>query len=140
VIATLEGTNNYRDEKSAAIGLLLSKKLGRVAAVYAEPIFVANSNIVAGGDGVDNHTLMIGLGARVRLRPAMYLVAEVTPRVSGYQPGAEQASFGLEARSGGHTFQINISNGSGTTLGQLTRSGVSNDAWFIGFNISRKFF
>lgn len=140
VIATLEGTNNYRDETSAAIGVLLSKKLGRVAAVYAEPLFVANSNLEPGGGGLDNNTMMIGLGARVRVRPAMYLVAEVTPRVGGYKPGVDQASFAIEARAGGHTFQINISNGSGTTLGQLTRSGVSSEDWFIGFNISRKFF
>jgi hypothetical protein len=43
-------------------------------------------------------------------------------------------------RSGGHAFQINFSNGFGTTLGQLARGGVSSDSWFIGFNIARKFF
>ena len=62
---------------------------------------------------------MIGLGARVRIRPATYLVGEVTPRFSGYKPGVDQGSFGIEARAGGHTFQINFSNGFGTTLGQL---------------------
>jgi hypothetical protein len=43
-------------------------------------------------------------------------------------------------RAGGHTFQINFSNGLSTALGQLTRSGISSDTWMIGFNISRKFF
>jgi hypothetical protein len=140
VIATLEGANNMRGAKSSAIGVLLSKKLGKFAAVYVEPLFVANSNLADLADDPDNNTAMIGLGARVRIRPAVYLVGEVTPRVSGYRPGVDQASFAIEARSGGHTFQINISNGFGTTLGQLTRSGVSGDSWFIGFNISRKFF
>ena len=83
---------------------------------------------------------MIGVGGRVRVRPAMYLVGEITPRVSGYRPGVDQASFGLEGRAGGHTFQINFSNGFGTTLGQLARGGVDNSSWYIGFNISRKFF
>jgi hypothetical protein len=83
---------------------------------------------------------MIGLGARVRIRPATYLIGEVTPRVGGYKPGVDQGSFGIEMRSGGHTFQINVSNGTGTTLGQLTDSGIGGDSWFIGFNISRKFF
>jgi hypothetical protein len=140
VIATLEGTNNLRAQKSSTIGVLVSKKLGRRAAVYVEPMFVANSNPADGGSGVDNHTTMVGLGTRIRIRPATYLVGEVTPRLSGYKPGVHQGSFGIEARSGGHTFQINISNGNGTTLGQLVDSGVSNDSWFIGFNISRKFF
>jgi Membrane bound beta barrel domain (DUF5777) len=140
VIATLEGTNNLRDQKSSTIGVLLSKKLGKVAAVYAEPMIVVNSNPADGGSGVDNNTTMLGLGTRIRIRPTTYLVGEVTPRLSGYKPGVHQGSFGIEMRSGGHTFQINVSNGSGTTLGQLVDSGVSGDSWFIGFNISRKFF
>jgi hypothetical protein len=137
VIATLEGTNNMRAQKSSALGLLMSRKVGRRAALYVEPMVVVNSNP---GDVGDNNTAMIGLGARVRIRPSTYLVGEFTPRVSGYKPGVDQGSFGIEMRSGGHTFQINISNGSGTTLGQLTDSGVGGDAWFIGFNIARKFF
>ena len=140
IIATLEGANNLRGAKSSALGVLLSKKLGKVAAVYAEPLFVVNSNLADLASDPDNNTAMIGLGARVRIRPAVYLVGEVTPRFSGYRPGVDQGSFAIEMRSGGHTFQINISNGFGTTLGQLTRSGVTSDSWFIGFNISRKFF
>jgi hypothetical protein len=140
ILATLEGANNMRDAKSSAIGVLVSKKLGKFAAVYVEPLFVVNSNLSDLAQDPDNNTAMIGLGGRVRIRPAVYLVGEVTPRVSGYRPGVDQGSFGIEMRSGGHTFQINISNGFGTTLGQLTRSGVSGDSWFIGFNISRKFF
>ena len=30
--------------------------------------------------------------------------------------------------------------GFGTTLAQIARGGVSNDDWYLGFNISRKFF
>jgi len=137
VIATLEGLNNLRDRKSSAIGLLLSRKLGRVAAVYAEPIFVANTSPLDTGP---SNTTMIGLGTRVRVRPNMYLIGELTPRVGGYRPRVNQGSFGLEGRAGGHTFQINFSNGFGTTLGQLAGGGIDNNSWYIGFNISRKFF
>ena len=137
VIATLEGTNNLRAQKSAALGVLVSHKVGRIAALYAEPIFVANSSPDVDGD---NNTLMVGLGGRVRLRPALYVVGEVTPRLAGYRPGVAQGSVGVEMRSGGHTFQINLSNGFGTTLGQLAAGGVAGDTWFIGFNIARKFF
>jgi hypothetical protein len=70
----------------------------------------------------------------------MYLVGEITPRVGGYSPGVNQMSFGIEGRSGGHQFQLNFSNGLGTSLGQIARGGIDNNSWFIGFNISRKFF
>jgi hypothetical protein len=115
----------------------VSRKVGRVAALYAEPIFVANASPFDEGD---NNTVMLGLGGRLRLRPALYLVGEITPRLSGYDPGVNQASVGLEMRAGGHSFQINVSNGIGTTLAQVARGAVNNDSWFIGFNIARKFF
>jgi hypothetical protein len=137
VLATLEGKNNLRDQKSSTIGLLVSRKVAKIAAVYAEPMFVVNSNPADAGD---NNTAMIGLGTRIRIRPATYLIGEVTPRLSGYKPGVAQGSFGIEMRAGGHTFQINFSNGLSTTLAQLTSSGISSDTWMIGFNISRKFF
>jgi hypothetical protein len=137
VIATLEGKNNLRGQKSSTIGLLVSRKVAKIAAVYAEPMFVVNSNPEALDD---NNTAMIGLGTRIRIRPATYLIGEVTPRLSGYKPGVAQGSFGIEMRAGGHTFQINVSNGLSTTLAQLTSSGISSDTWMIGFNISRKFF
>ena len=140
VIATLEGANNMRDAKSSAIGVLLSKKIAKVAALYVEPLFVVNSNPSDLAADPDNNTAMIGLGARCRIRPAVYLVGEVTPRVGGYQTGRGPGQLRHRGASGRPHLQINISNGSGTTLGQLTRSGVSGDSWFIGFNISRKFF
>ena len=140
-IVTLEGTNNLRAQKSSAVGVLASKKVARLAAVYAEPIYMVNTNPSPGDIADHNDTFMVGLGARLRIRPSTYLVGEVTPRLWGYQPGEAQGSFGIEMRSGGHLFQINVSNGFGTTLGQLAHNGgIGTDSWFIGFNISRKFF
>jgi hypothetical protein len=136
-IATLEGYDNLTDHHQSALGVVLSKNLGRRAAVYAEPLLVVNANPFAAGD---NNTLMLGLGARLRIRPATYLVAEYTPRLTGYDPNDSQISFALEGRAGGHLFQLNVSNGFGTTLGQLAAGGISNDDWFLGFNLSRKFF
>ena len=49
-------------------------------------------------------------------------------------------SFGLEGRAGGHLFQLNVSNGFGTTLGQVASGAFSTDHWYIGFNMARKFF
>ena len=137
VIATFEGANNLRAQKSGAAGLVVSRKVGRLAALYAEPIFIANTSPFETGD---NNTFMVGVGGRLRIRPATYIVGEVTPRLSGYAPGVAQGSIGIEMRSGGHAFQINFSNGFGTTLGQIARGGISSDSWFIGFNIARKFF
>ena len=138
VLATFEGSNNMKGSKASAIGLLVSHKVSKYAALYVEPIVVFNSNTV--NIDTENNTTMIGLGGRIRIRPAMYLMGEFTPRVSGYKPGVDQGSFGVEFRSGGHLFQINFSNGFNTTLRQISQGGIASDQWFIGFNISRKFF
>jgi hypothetical protein len=37
-------------------------------------------------------------------------------------------------------FQLVISNGFGTTIGQLARGARDTDDWYLGFSISRKFF
>jgi hypothetical protein len=136
-LATLEGRNNLQEHYRSALGALLSRRVSRYAAVYAEPLAVLNSNRFEAGD---DHSLLLGLGARARLRPSMYVLAEFTPRIAGYDPGAHQISVGVEGRAGGHLFQVNVSNGFGTTLGQIAEGAISYDNWYIGFNISRKFF
>jgi hypothetical protein len=138
-MATLEGNNNLRQRYRSTLGFVASRNVGRRAALYAEPLWIANSNPAADA-GFDNNTVMLGLGGRLRVRPSTYLVAEISPRLGGYDPGVSQVSFGLEGRAGGHLFQLNISNGFGTTLAQVASGASNNDDWHIGFNIARKFF
>jgi hypothetical protein len=140
VLASIDGTNNFRDSYSPALGLAVSRALGSRGAIYVEPIWVNNSNPEPSDLVDDNDTFMIGLGARVRVRPTVYLVGEIIPRVSGFDPGVTHGTFGIEKRAGGHMFQLNVSNSFGTTMSQLARGGFSNDEWYLGFNISRKFF
>ena len=138
VLASVDGTNNFRDSYSPALGVAISRELGDHGAVYAEPVWVHNSNLDDRA-GDDNSSFLVGLGARLRVRPTVNLTGEFTPR-AGYSPGVHQGSFAIEKRAGGHVFQLNFSNGFGNTMGQLARGGTSNDNWHLGFNISRKFF
>ena len=139
VVATAEGTNNFRDSHSPSIGAVLSRTFGRHGAVYAHPIWVNNTNTQPSELTDDNSTFMLGLGTRLRVRPTVYVVAELAPRV-GFDPDTLYASFGIEKRAGGHVFQLNVSNSFATTLAQVARGGFNNDDWYLGFNISRKFF
>ena len=139
IIASIDGTNNFKDSYTPMIGVAVSRELGRYGAVYVEPMWVNNSNLLPSEIVDDNDTFMVGLGARVRIRPTVYLVGEFIPR-AGNKPGVNHGTFGLEKVAGGHTFQLNFSNGFGTTMGQLARGGTASDNWYLGFNISRKFF
>jgi hypothetical protein len=140
VLASIDGTNNFRDSYSPALGVALSRTFGNAVAFYVEPIWVNNSN--PGPDALveENDTVMVGLATRVRIRPTVYLLGEIAPRVTGYDPGVTHGSFAIEKRAGGHSFQLNFSNSFGTTMAQIARGGFDNDDWYLGFNISRKFF
>jgi hypothetical protein len=140
LLASVEGNNNFREGYSPGLGLIVTRLLGERASFHVEPAWVGNTNKLPEQPEEDDGTFIVGLGARVRIRPTVYLVGEWVPRVAGYDPGVHQGSFGIEKRAGGHMFQLNFSNSLGTTLGQLAQGGATNDNWYIGFNISRKFF
>jgi len=138
--ASIDGTNNFRDSYTPALGVAISRTLGAAGTVYVDPMWVNNTNPLPSQLADDNNTFLVGLGTRLRIRPSVYLVGEIIPRVAGFDPGVNHASFGIEKLLGGHVFQLNFSNGFGTTMGQIARGETSNDDWDLGFNISRKFY
>jgi hypothetical protein len=169
IVASIEGLNNFHrgdvvededNEYATALGVVLSRTLGDRAAFYLQPSYIIHSNtystagcmehIEHGHDvpgcvdattvGVESNSLLVGLSSRIRVSSQVYVVGSWTPRASGFRPGVSMKTFGIEKRLGGHTFQVNVSNSLGTTMAQMAR-GASNDRdWFLGFNISRRFF
>ena len=150
--ATFEGTNNLHDSDdlgvkasySPAVAAIVSRSFSKYGALYVMPAWVNNTNDLPSELIDENDTFLLGIGGRLRLHGTSYFVMEVMPRVAGYDPGVTQVSFGFEKRVGGHSFQINFSNAIGTTLAQVARGGLKdergNQDWFLGFNITRKFF
>jgi uncharacterized beta barrel domain-containing protein DUF5777 len=135
-LVSVEGADNFHTQYSPALGGIVSRTIGTVAALYATPIWVHNTDAVA---GVQRDTFFVGLGGRVRIARTVYVSAEVSPRVNGYVQGSPEFGFALEKRAGGHMFQLNFTNTNGTTFGQIARGGFP-DALYLGFNLSRKFF
>jgi len=138
--ASIEGGDNFHESKSPALGAIVSRRIGRRAAFYFEPIWVNNTNPLPKEVVDHNDTVMLGLGARLRVRPSVYVVVEATPSVAGYRPGVTPIGVAIEKRAGGHSFQLNFSDSYGTTMGQIARGGSRREDWFMGFNISRKFY
>ena len=141
------GQQHVASDYSPSLGVIVARLVTDRAAVYAEPIWVHHSNLFEETTVTADNTLMVGLGSRVRVWSTLYVVGEVSPRVAGYHPGVAQGSLAVEKRLGGHMFQLNFSNALGTTLGQIARGGRkeltatgSKQDWYMGFNISRKFF
>jgi hypothetical protein len=116
--------------------VVLSRRLGERAALYAVPTWVGNARL--GSD--DESALILGVGARVLLGAGVAAVGEWHPRVAGVTERRDIFAFGIEKRVGGHSFQINFSNDLVTTPGQIARGQQEPDDLFIGFNITRKFY
>ena len=135
VLVSVEGLDNFSEEYAPSVGAVVSYRFGTRGAVYAQPMWVGNTNLTPGGG--DDSAVVLGLAGRVGVAEGVYLVAEFAPRLAGYDEGDEHISFGIEKQVGGHVFQVNFSNGIGSTRRQIVR-GAPED-WFIGFNISRKF-
>ena len=141
------GRQQVDSQYSPALGLILTRLVGDRGAIYVEPIWAHHTNLFATTASTD-YTFVLGLGARIRVRDTVYLVGELAPRLSGYKPGVSLGGFAIEKRLGGHVFQVNVSDSFATTLGQIARGGTqttsadggSHADWFLGFNISRKFF
>jgi len=140
LVANVDGTDNFTDEYSPGVAIVVSRELGDRGAIYFQPSYVGNTDLIGDDDDDDDYTVMAGLGARLRVGRNFYLFAEGSPRIAGFDPGADLVSFGFEQRYGGHVFQLNFSNGFGTTLAQVARSGAGADNWYLGFNLARKFF
>ncbi|HEX9186164.1 MAG TPA: DUF5777 family beta-barrel protein [Vicinamibacteria bacterium] len=155
--ASIEGLNNFGltdwppgaeplHDFSPSLRLVVSRTLGSRGAVYVAPSWVGNTRVVPSAPGDEDGTLVLGLGVRLRVFGSMALVGEVHPRLAGYAGDLGSgdpdplATIGVEWRVGGHAFQINFSNTLGTTPAQVARGAQGLDGWFIGFNLTRKFF
>ena len=143
---SVEGNDNFREEHSPVVGAVFSKRVRDRASVYVEPMWVGNARKPGlfhpqpeSLEGDDDDTIMLGLGARLRVLDTVYVAAEYVPRLTGFDQGNDHVSFAVEKRVGGHIFQVNFSNSLGVTPAQVAQ-GASRDDWFIGFNIARRFY
>jgi uncharacterized beta barrel domain-containing protein DUF5777 len=145
LLASVEGGNNFRAHNangldvgySPGFGAVVSRTLGTFAAVYVDPIWVHNTLLDGSPDR--QSTFYIGVGARIRIVPSLFIVGEVSPRASGYAAGDPEYAFSLEKRVGGHVFSLVFANTAATTFGQIARGG-NPETLYIGFNLSRKFY
>jgi hypothetical protein len=153
-IGSIEGDNNLQEHHQPAVGAVLSRDLGRRVTFYASPFLVWNTPTEATGheghdhehgfaqappeEAHDEYTVFAGIGARLRLRPAVSIVVEYSPRVAGYAPDRGAWGVGLETSTRGHMFQVNVTNSFGTTFGQIARGGARRNS-YLGFNLARRF-
>jgi hypothetical protein len=140
-LASIEGLNNFQRDYSPRLGLVFSRSLKGGASFYAVPMWVGHTLLAQVASG-STSTFALGLGTRLHVVGPLAVLGEYTPRLAGYKdPGARNHfTAGAEMRVGGHCFQLNVSNDPGTTPAAVARGQEVARDWYIGFNLSRKFF
>ena len=149
--ATFEGLDNLHAERAPGFVFVASRTLGTRVAAYVEPGWVGNTNLID-AEGEETSSFILGLAGRLRLGEAYAVVGEAVPRIGGHRHQGTQVNFAFERGVGGHNFQINFGNALGSTLAQVARGGgpilhlqgdqggAEGRPWYIGFNLSRKFY
>jgi hypothetical protein len=139
-LLSIEGGDNFKTRYAPAVGATISRQVADHLALYVVPMWVHNVNsLLSDITGIKDNSFFVGLGGRVRVRPTVYLSAEVSPRVAGLKANTTEYGFAIEKRAGAHVFQLNFANSQGTTFAQTAAGGLP-DSLFLGFNLTRKFF
>ena len=140
-LVAVEGADNFSEDFSTTVGGVISRQFKARGAVYVQPLVVFATNPAPEINGLPEYTALLGVGSRLRLgQSKVYIVVEAAPQIAGDKAGIDHVSVGLERRSGGHLFQLTVTNAFGTTMRQVAQGGVRQGDWYIGFNLSRRFF
>jgi len=128
--------------------VLIARKFGERVSVQVMPSIV-HYNLVD-STKFSNNTIAIGIGGRIKVSKRIAVTGEYFYRATNadmYYPGGvaktyNSFSIGADIETGGHVFQLMITNSPGMT--ERTVIGQTTDSWdkqelHFGFNISRVF-
>ena len=142
--ATLHGgvslvTDASPDEAKFSIEASLARQVTRRFSVLVVPAFVTNADHFS----LDpQNTFSIGVGGRYMVLKDLSIIAEWVPALAGYKEIESGWGLGLEAKIGGHVFQLFFNNCLGLTPAQYLPGGdlrLGDFDFRIGFNIFRTF-
>ena len=137
----IEGTDNFREDYSPAVGAVIvahARRRGRRAT--SSRSWSNNANLCGSGrrQRLDVHARH----RRPRPHPPDGLSGRRVDAASRRATTPDSTRrFAIEKRAGGHIFQLNFSNVLRERRCVSSRAAAPNgDHWYMGFNISRKFF
>ncbi|MFT3845749.1 MAG: DUF5777 family beta-barrel protein [Lacibacter sp.] len=134
--------NYFSSRMQFAHQLLIARKFSESTSVQLMPSLV-HYNLVTGAND-PNDLFAIGIGGRQKITRRISINAEYYYLIPGYrfEGTANSFSLGFDIETGGHVFQLHVSNSRGMTertfITETAGKWSSGDLLF-GFNISRVF-
>jgi len=136
-------TNYFSSRISYATQVILARKFGQRFSLQIAPTYV-HVNLVPTPDD-HNNIFSLGAGARFKVSQRVAFNAEyyyLFPHQIHSTPATSAFSFGIDIETGGHVFQIFLTNANGENMESIitqTTGKWQNGDIFLGFNISRIF-
>jgi hypothetical protein len=132
---------NFSDRVSLANVLVIGRKFSDNLSLQITPAYILKDK--AFFSTLHNNEFAIGIGGRQKLSKHTSFNAEYYYQVSGQEPGTSNVfSIGVDIETGGHVFQIHLTNTQGMTdnafitqtTGKWSKGNIG-----LGFNLSRVF-
>jgi hypothetical protein len=130
------------DRMSYTTQLLIARKFTQSISLQLMPTFVHKNTV--DGNIEKNDTFIIGAGGRVKVSRSVSLTSEYYYRlgIDETNPYYNSLGFGVDIETGGHVFQLVLSNSRGLTerafLTETTGQFFDGDI-HMGFNVTRTF-
>jgi hypothetical protein len=136
----IQQNSSYR--YSFAHQLIIARKFSSTLSLQVAPILI-HRNLKEAGEK-SNDTYAIEFGGRVKVSKRVSINADYVYRISPEtnSPYTNSLSLGVDIETGGHVFQLHITNSQGMIEEMFvtrTDGKWSNGDIFYGFNISRQF-
>ncbi len=142
----LDKTNLPKLEFKHRVGytaqLLIARKVSKTLSLEFAPTFFHDNFVV--NDDQNNSQFALGMGGRYKLGKRWSVNADYGLHLNraGSSPFKNPLSIGFDLETGGHVFQMHLSNAQAMNangfLGQATGDWEDGDIFF-GFNLSRNF-
>lgn len=147
--AGLEGRENFHDRYSGSLQIITARNFDDRFQFYFTPTFILNArdnqpeflgNFGVGPD--KNHTIALGFGGDLAIRPTVSVLGEWVPRVAGWRGIFEDrstVSFGIKKSTVRHAFVLTFSKSADITpTGYAVNSPSGTLGFKVGFNIYRR--
>jgi hypothetical protein len=135
--------NYFSSRMSYASQVILARKFCEWFSLQIAPTYV-HINLVPTPDD-HNNIFSIGVGGRIKISQRVSVNAEyyyLFPKQIKSTPATSALSVGVDIETGGHVFQIFLTNAMGENMESIitqTTGKWQNGDIFLGFNISRIF-
>jgi hypothetical protein len=120
----------------------LSRQVINSLSFLLVPAYSSNTNRYPYHSEPAEGTWVLGTGGRFTPVVDFSIIAEWTPVLSGYEANSRGWGSGVEYKTGGHVFQVFVTNCFGLTSDQFFPGGdlkLSHSEFRLGFNIFRTF-